>query len=121
MRFFVIGFTFMIKSGRKVPTPAIPIPDFAVPYAAPIPMQSVSFGSKEPCASSYIRISLRIQFLPASRLVPLLLQTTILRAYHSKERREIGRIVYFLHSERQLCVRKTEMWRADEAVLDVEV
>lgn len=27
----------MIKSGRNVPTPAIPIPDFAVPYAAPIP------------------------------------------------------------------------------------
>jgi hypothetical protein len=27
---------FMIKSGRNVPTPEIPIPDFAVPYAAPI-------------------------------------------------------------------------------------
>lgn len=26
----------MMRSGRKVPTPAIPIPDFAVPYAAPI-------------------------------------------------------------------------------------
>ena len=31
--------TFMIRSGRKVPTPAIPIPDLAVPYAAPIPRQ----------------------------------------------------------------------------------
>lgn len=30
--------TFMIKSGRKVPTPAIPMPDFAVPYAAPAPI-----------------------------------------------------------------------------------
>lgn len=29
--------TFMIRSGRKVPTPAIPIPDLAVPYAAPMP------------------------------------------------------------------------------------
>lgn len=25
----------MIKSGLNVPTPAIPIPDLAVPYAAP--------------------------------------------------------------------------------------
>lgn len=29
--------TFMIRSGRKVPTPAIPMPDLAVPYAAPMP------------------------------------------------------------------------------------
>ena len=28
----------MIKSGRNVPTPAMPIPDLAVPYAAPMPM-----------------------------------------------------------------------------------
>lgn len=27
--------TFMIKSGLKVPTPAMPMPDLAVPYAAP--------------------------------------------------------------------------------------
>lgn len=27
--------TFMIRSGLNVPTPAMPIPDFAVPYAAP--------------------------------------------------------------------------------------
>jgi len=26
----------MIRSGLKVPTPEIPMPDFAVPYAAPI-------------------------------------------------------------------------------------
>ena len=30
--------TFMIRSGRKVPTPAMPMPDFAVPYAAPAPV-----------------------------------------------------------------------------------
>lgn len=30
--------TFMIRSGLKVPTPAIPMPDFAVPYAAPMPV-----------------------------------------------------------------------------------
>lgn len=30
--------TFMIRSDLKVPTPAIPIPDFAVPYAAPMPV-----------------------------------------------------------------------------------
>lgn len=28
---------FMIRSGRKVPTPAMPMPDLAVPYAAPAP------------------------------------------------------------------------------------
>lgn len=28
--------TFMIKSDLNVPTPEIPMPDFAVPYAAPI-------------------------------------------------------------------------------------
>jgi len=33
--------TFMIKSGLKVPTPAIPMPDFAVPYAAPAPKYNV--------------------------------------------------------------------------------
>lgn len=27
--------TFMIRSGLNVPTPAIPMPDLAVPYAAP--------------------------------------------------------------------------------------
>ncbi len=34
--------TFMIRSGLKVPTPAIPMPDFAVPYAAPIPEEDGS-------------------------------------------------------------------------------
>jgi len=29
----------MIRSGRKVPTPAMPMPDFAVPYAAPMPVR----------------------------------------------------------------------------------
>lgn len=29
----------MIRSGLNVPTPAIPMPDFAVPYAAPKPVQ----------------------------------------------------------------------------------
>ena len=28
--------TFMIRSDLNVPTPAMPIPDFAVPYAAPM-------------------------------------------------------------------------------------
>lgn len=29
--------TFMIRSGLNVPTPEIPMPDLAVPYAAPMP------------------------------------------------------------------------------------
>ena len=32
----------MIKSGLKVPTPAIPMPDLAVPYAAPAPAHVVN-------------------------------------------------------------------------------
>lgn len=28
----------MIRSGLNVPTPAMPMPDFAVPYAAPAPV-----------------------------------------------------------------------------------
>lgn len=38
----------MMRSGLKVPTPAMPIPDFAVPYAAPIAIaiyQSSSFDA----------------------------------------------------------------------------
>ena len=31
--------TFIIRSGRNVPTPAMPMPAFAVPYAAPAPAQ----------------------------------------------------------------------------------
>jgi len=31
--------TFMMRSGLKVPTPAIPMPDLAVPYAAPMPAE----------------------------------------------------------------------------------
>lgn len=30
--------TFMIRSGLNTPTPAMPMPDFAVPYAAPAPV-----------------------------------------------------------------------------------
>lgn len=30
---------FMMRSGRKVPTPAIPMPALAVPYAAPAPVK----------------------------------------------------------------------------------
>ena len=40
--------TFMIKSGLKVPTPAIPIPAFAVPYAAPAPALCLAGKLLEP-------------------------------------------------------------------------
>lgn len=33
---------FMIRSGLKVPTPEMPMPDLAVPYAAPTPGVVVS-------------------------------------------------------------------------------
>jgi hypothetical protein len=32
----------MIRSDLKVPTPAIPMPDLAVPYAAPMPVVVLS-------------------------------------------------------------------------------
>lgn len=35
--------TFMIRSDLNVPTPAIPMPDFAVPYAAPMPVLHVQY------------------------------------------------------------------------------
>lgn len=35
----------MMRSGLKVPTLAIPMPDFAVPYAAPIPAYPFSIPS----------------------------------------------------------------------------
>lgn len=34
-----------MRSGRKVPTPAIPMPDFAVPYAAPAPESNPPLAS----------------------------------------------------------------------------
>lgn len=37
----------MIRSGLNVPTPAIPMPDFAVPYAAPAPgcgLVNIAYG-----------------------------------------------------------------------------
>ena len=37
--------TFMIRSDLNVPTPAIPMPDFAVPYAAPMPVHPVQYAS----------------------------------------------------------------------------
>lgn len=32
--------TFITKSGRNVATPTMPMPDFAVPYAAPMPVHA---------------------------------------------------------------------------------
>ena len=34
--------TFMMRSDLNVPTPAMPMPDFAVPYAAPKPVHNAS-------------------------------------------------------------------------------
>lgn len=37
----------MIRSGLNTPTPAMPMPDFAVPYAAPAPgcmVVSIKYG-----------------------------------------------------------------------------
>lgn len=42
---------FMIKSGRNEPTPAIPMPDLAVPYAAPAP---VGVSCESPIISGHV-------------------------------------------------------------------
>lgn len=54
----------MIRSGLNVPTPAMPMPDFAVPYAAPAPGWGseyylwLSIGGIDPLEYvTYIRIS----------------------------------------------------------------
>lgn len=45
----------MIKSGLYVPIPAMPIPDFAVPYAAPAPINPLAIRPSCPC-SRYMHI-----------------------------------------------------------------
>lgn len=56
--------TFMIKSGRKVPTPAMPMPDFAVPYAAPMP---ICRASQPSCSCSLLCRSAPLSFQGTSR------------------------------------------------------
>lgn len=50
--------TFIIRSGLKVPTPEIPMPDFAVPYAAPAPagseLQSLSTFCPSPTSEYHL-------------------------------------------------------------------
>lgn len=51
---------FMIKSGLKVPTPEMPMPDLAVPYAAPTPGVRVSgcwWAAASSSRATYIRRS----------------------------------------------------------------
>jgi hypothetical protein len=40
-----VNHAFIIRSGLKVPTPEIPMPDLAVPYAAPIAKSELIFES----------------------------------------------------------------------------
>ena len=47
---------FIMRSGLNVPTPAIPMPDFAVPYAAPAPMNDQR-RVKAASPTTHIRIS----------------------------------------------------------------
>jgi hypothetical protein len=59
----------MMRSGLNVPTPTIPMPDLAVPYAAPAPKfhcQPV-LGTKID-AFAHIRISLRMQRQPVEAI-----------------------------------------------------
>ena len=67
--------TFMIRSGRKVPTPAMPMPDFAVPYAAPAPVvgRGVSYclvevgGSREDGGRFVVLPKIMADAIPAWR------------------------------------------------------
>jgi len=40
----------MMRSGLKVPTPAMPMPDLAVPYAAPMAIDEMSVAVISRCA-----------------------------------------------------------------------
>lgn len=92
--------TFMIKSGRKVPTPEIPMPDFAVPNAAPIPnghrqqssinSATVVFTSKDHCEGNT-----SLQKLS----VTLCSTTSSLSAHQSEERRKLRGVIYVFHDE----------------------
>lgn len=105
--------TFMIRSDLNVPTPAIPMPDFAVPYAAPIPalplafpqIASFSFPSIHPkiiCAQSELAFNpevtsrnsgdiLLMLYRPGRhRLAVAVLLTGTCYTYHAQEGRELG-------------------------------
>lgn len=69
----------MMRSGRKVPTPAIPMPDFAVPYAAP--MQPKAMAAKIPACSIWLDDDCTCRC--ANQFAGY--------AYHSNERGELGR------------------------------
>lgn len=47
--------TFMIRSGLNVPTPAIPIPDLAVPYAAPA-HPNIMAAAIPPCTPAQLSV-----------------------------------------------------------------
>lgn len=101
----------MIRSGLNVPTPAIPIPDLAVPYAAPVPKEMrVSArgpdgapyrrrggGESQLGYETYSRRSWHSQCRPIhSMTVSAAVQETApeappgsFRAYHADERREL--------------------------------
>jgi len=87
----------MIRSGRKVPTPAMPIPDLAVPNAAPMPGVSVSASLRRARRSemgSYSRRSWRTRCRP-SWSQPVSKQTQRMWCpkgppYHANEGRELG-------------------------------
>lgn len=114
--------TFMMRSGRNVPTPAIPMPDFAVPNAAPMPnicqiyAPSLCIGlrrgrlrrgwgfrtSKDhgKCNASLGSCLAFERRLSVNSLT-----------YHSEERRKLGRKLCVCHDGQTLVLRKWRAWR----------
>jgi hypothetical protein len=79
----------MMRSGLNVPTPTIPMPDLAVPYAAPAPRYHCQciLGTKID-ALAHIRISLRMQRQPVEAISNDPADEASL-AHHSEERGEL--------------------------------
>ena len=96
----------MMRSGRKVPTPAIPMPDFAVPYAAPIHPKAMA--AKIPACST--RLDDDCTFRCACPFVEY--------TYHSDEGGELGR-GFGIHVEQLVSLRLPDelRWSCKESCL----
>lgn len=112
--------TFMMRSGLNVPTPAIPIPDFAVPYAAPMPI-SHHQSRAESSFGPLLHPKIIANPMPACREVstmPCCQPSGI--AHHSEEGRELWTVNYVVHDDLQLGMRKAKpsklMWLTEDEV-----
>jgi hypothetical protein len=80
----------MIRSGLKVPTPAIPMPDLAVPYAAPAHPNIIA-AAIPPCIHARLSAErVRYRHLRARNVDIEQQKWQEEGPYHADERRELG-------------------------------